>query len=188
MRLLIVVIILSISSDVFAQTKRGNTRASRNHEYEAVDFEDIMRRYLQKDTSHPLEGIYSISCVITKTSKPFLSDVEKEKVVSKQDNYARVAILKDHVGSKRDFIEISLSYREMEIYPIMGELSMLSEGKGYIYSHTEPDGSVITFSMLNESSELLEGVYSKIEKRKTITYHLSYLKIFPKAEAVVSTD
>lgn len=185
MRLLFVLSIVFLSSAVYAQS---SGRALRNLQYETVDFEDMMRRYLQKTTSHPLEGIYSISCVIIKTSKPFLSDVEKEKIVGKQDNYARVAILKDHPGSRRDFIEISLSYRDKGIYPIVGDLNMLSEGNGYIYTHTEPDGSVVTFSMLNESAELLEGVYSKVEKRKTITYHLSYLKIFPKTEAVVSTD
>jgi hypothetical protein len=49
-----------------------------------------------------------------------------------------------------------------------------------IYKHTEPDGSIVSFSMISESPELLEGEFSKMEKKRTITYRLSYLKIYPK--------
>jgi hypothetical protein len=123
--------------------------------------------------------------VLLQKQTVFLSQREKSKVVERKDNYARVAILKDYPGTKRDFIEVSLSYRDAKKYPIVGELSGLSEGKGLIYNHIEPDASNISFSMINESSELLEGEYSKIEKRKTITYKLSYLKIFPKGSQLV---
>ena len=43
--------------------------------YEEVDFEDLMHRYLGKEAgvSSQLEGIYSVSCTIVKTSKAFLS-------------------------------------------------------------------------------------------------------------------
>jgi hypothetical protein len=34
--------------------------------------------------------------------------------------------------------------------------------------------------MVSESVEMLEAEYSYMEKRKTVTYRLSYLKIFPK--------
>jgi hypothetical protein len=47
----------------------------------------------------------------------------------------------------------------------------------------EPDGTSTSFSMINESEELLEGEFSVMEKRKTITYKLSYLKTYPKASS-----
>lgn len=172
----------------YAQKKEKLLKTLKKHQYEEVDFEDMMRRYLNKESSHMLEGIYSVSCVITKRSRPFLSRNEKEKVVARKDNYARVAILKDWPGAKRDFIEVTLSYRDAKKYPIIGDFNTLSEGKGYIYNHMEPDGKIISYSMINESSELLEGVYAEMHKRKTITYKLSYLKIFPKSETVVYSD
>ena len=149
--------------------------------YEEVDLEDMMRRYFGKEKSNPLEGIYSVSCVITKRNKRLLSQRERIKIVERKDNYARIAILKDWPESRRDYIEVSLSYRDAKKYPIVGELSTLSDGRGFIYKHLEPDGSVISFSLLNESMELLEAEYSDMQKRKIITYRLSYLKIYPKA-------
>jgi hypothetical protein len=156
----------------------------KKHQYDEVDFEELMRRYFLKETSNDLEGIYSVSCVITKKSKVFLSKREKVKVVERKDNYARVAILKDVPGSKRDFIEISLSYRDAKKYPIMGEFNTVSGGTALIYNHTEPDGTLLSFSMLSEP-ELLEGEFSKMERRKTITYRLSYIKTYPKMERIV---
>jgi hypothetical protein len=148
--------------------------------YEEVDFEDMMRRYFGKEQSSPLEGIYSVSCVITEKSKVFLSKRERFRVVGRRDNYARVAIIKDWPGAKRDYIEVSLSYHDAKKYPIMGELNALAEGKGFIYKHVEPDGTDFSFSMVNESAELLEAEYSDMQKRKTVTYKLSYLKTYPK--------
>ncbi len=157
-----------------------------NGKYEEVDFEDLIRRYMGKEKSDPLEGIYSVSCVITKTSKRFLSKRDKVRVVARKDNYARVAILRDWPGSTRDFIEVTLSYRDAKKYPIVGELQELSGGRGFIYRHIEPDGSDLDFSMLPASLELLEGEFSEMKRRKTITYKLSYLKLFPKAGEVVA--
>jgi len=141
-----------------------------------------MHRYLGKETGsfNKLEGIYSVSCVITKSSKSFLTGQHKVKVVERKDNYARVAILKDWPGAKRDFIEVSLSYHVANKYPIVGEMSTLSRGEAYIYKHMEPDGSVRDFSMATASLDLIEGEHSEMYNRKTITWKLSYLKIYPK--------
>jgi hypothetical protein len=147
----------------------------------------MMRRYFLKGQPDDLEGIYSVSCVITKRNKVFLSKREKIRIVERQDNYARVALIKDWPGSKRDFIEISLIYHDAKKYPIIGELNGISQGKGMIYKHLEPDGSIVSFSMISESPELLEGEFSKMERKKTITYRLSYLKIYPKNQEVVSS-
>lgn len=153
-------------------------RVARKSIYEEVDLENVMKRYFGKSFGYSIEGIYSVSCVITKRNKKLLSKAERIRVVGREDNYAKVAIMKDWPTSNRDFIEVSLSYRKANHFPIMGELDIMAQGAGYIYTHIEPDGGRMTFSMM-ESDGLLEAEYSHIEKRKTITYKLSYLKIYP---------
>lgn len=167
-------IVLVVSPCADAQNRK------KNFVYEEVDIENLMKRYFGKSFGYSIEGIYSVSCVITKRNKRFLSNAERIRVVGRQDNYAKVAIMKDWPASGRDFIEVSLSYRKADHFPIMGELNALADGAGYIYTHLEPDGEKLTFSML-ESDGLLEAEYSHIEKRQTITYKLSYLKIYPSA-------
>jgi hypothetical protein len=146
--------------------------------YEEVDLENVMKRYFGKAFGYSIEGIYSVSCVITKRNKKFFSKAERIRIVGREDNYAKVAIMKDWPASNRDFIEVSLSYRKANHFPIMGELDIMAQGAGYIYTHIEPDGQRLAFSML-ESEGLLEAEYSHTEKRRTITYKLSYLKIYP---------
>lgn len=170
---------------LFAQETIAQSRSKsifKKSQYQEVDFEDLMHRYLGKETGsfNKLEGIYSVSCVITKSSKSFLTGQHKVKVVERKDNYARVAILKDWPGSSRDFIEVSLSYHVASKYPVMGELSALSAGEAYIYKHIEPDGSTHDFSMATNSPDLIESERSEMHNRKTITWKLSYMKIYPK--------
>lgn len=175
MRALALTGLLLISVQIaFAQSGKR----AKNATYEEVDLENVMKRYFGKSFGYSIEGIYSVSCVITKRNKKFLSKAERIRVVGREDNYAKVAIMKDWPTSNRDFIEVSLSYRKANHFPIMGELDIMAQGAGYIYTHIEPDGDRLTFSML-ESEGLLEAEYSHIEKRKTITYKLSYLKIYP---------
>lgn len=170
-------------------TTHGQSRLKRMRKpvYEEVKFEDMVHRYFGKQvgTPDPVEGIYAVSCVITRRSKRFLSARERVKVVERKDNYARVAILKDWPGSSRDYIEVSMSYRDAHVYPIVGEVSRLSEGRGMIYKHIEPDGTVMSFSMTNEPDELIEGEYSFMQGRSTITYKISYLKTYPKSQPLV---
>ena len=165
---------------VIAQTKSKSI--FKKPHYQEVDFEDLMHRYFGKETGsfNKLEGIYSVSCVITKSSKSFFTGQLKVKVVERKDNYARVAILKDWPGTNRDFIEVSLSYHVTDKYPIVGELSTLSAGEVFIYKHIEPDGSSVDFSMATNSPDLIDGEHSEMLKHKTVTYKLSYMKIFPK--------
>lgn len=185
-------LVFSFCLVIFSLSANAQSRPDKKFKknvYEEVDLEDMMHRYLGKEKGHPLEGIYSVSCVVLTKNKRFLSKRERIKVVERKDNYARVAILKDWPGSNRDFIEVSLSYRDAKKYPIVGELNSLSEGQTFMYRHTEPDGSVLTFSLIYESAELLEAEYSHMHKRKTITYRLSYLKTYPKnSELTVYKD
>lgn len=172
-----IVLLAMLSFCMHAAVAQRNNRA-KNSVYEEVDLENVMKRYFGKSFGYSIEGIYSVSCVITRRNKKFLSKGERIRVVGRQDNYAKVAIMKDWPSSNRDFIEVSLSYKKANHFPIMGELNSMSEGAGYLYTHIEPNGERMSFSML-ESEGLLEAEYSFIEKRKTITYKLSYLKIYP---------
>lgn len=166
----------------FSFAQPGSRSLFKKSQYEEVDFEDLMHRYFGKEAGdfNKLEGIYSVSCVITRSSKNFFTGQLKVKVVERKDNYARVAILKDWPGTNRDFIEVSLSYHVTDKYPIVGELSTLSAGEAYIYKHIEPDNTIMDFSMASSSLDLIEGAHTEMYKRKTITYKLSYMKIFPK--------
>lgn len=182
----VLMLVLSVAiQDAMAQSygKPENKKksGSRKFSYEEINFEDMIRRYYEKEIGpfNSLEGIYTVSCLITKTSKDFFSGNMKERPVVKKDNYARVAIFKDRPQSPRDFIEVSLSYHVPGRYPIMGEFVVLSEGRGMIYKHIEPNGTELSFSMKDET-DLIEGEYSVVKGRKTIRYKLSYLKVYPK--------
>ena len=155
---------------------------TKSSPFEEIDFEGMMRRYFGKDSGpvNSTEGIYTVSCVITKTTKGFFTGREKVKVVERKDNYARIAVVKDWPGTNREYIEISLNTRSSLKYPIIGELNTLSEGQGLIYKHYEPGKGGLTFSMMPLHPDILEGVYSEMDRRKLITYTLSYLKIYPK--------
>lgn len=174
-------LLLTLAANCSYSQSKPNSIFKKPH-YQEVDFEDLMHRYLGKEVGsfNKLEGIYSVSCVITKTSKVFLSGRQKVKVVERKDNYARVAFIKDWPGTKRDFIEVSLSYHVTNKYPIVGEVSTLAEGEAYLYKHIEPDGSNYDFSMAASSGDLIEGEHSEMHRRKTITTRLSYMKIYPK--------
>lgn len=158
---------------------------SKKVQYELMDFESMIKRYFEKEIGdfNSLEGIYSVSCTITKTGRNIFGE-ERERVVARRDNYARIAILKDYKGSKREFIEVSLSYREATKYPIVGELTTMVEGGGLVYKHLEPDGSTLNFSMIFEPNDLIEGEYAFTKGRKIIRYKLSYLKIYPKTHNI----
>lgn len=176
-------LLLVFSCEVtWAQTGKRSNRTI----YEEVDLENVMKRYFGKSFGYSIEGIYSVSCVITTRKKKLLSNGERVRVVAREDNYAKVAIMKDWPSSNRDFIEISLSYKKTpNTFPIMGEIDTMADRAGYIYTHIEPNGERMKFSML-ETDGLLEAEYSRIEKRKTVTYRLTYLKIFPTEEDAVT--
>lgn len=178
--LVICVFVVLCAQYCFAQLKPKSL--FKKPQYEEVNFEDLIHRYFGKETGNfnKIEGIYTVSCVITKTGRNFLTGQSKVKVVERKDNYARVAILRDWPDAHRDFIEVSLSYHIANKYPIVGELSTLAAGAAYIYRHIEPDNTFRDFSMATSSGDLIEGEYSVMEKRKTITYKLSYMKIYPK--------
>ena len=184
MRPTLLLLIAIFSTTLLSCSQILTTSRSKKIQYEQINFEDLMRRYMDKDVVrvNDLEGIYSVSCVVVRRGRNIFGN-EQEKVVERKDNYARIAILKDRPSSKHDYIEVSLSYREPGKYPIMGMFNVLSEGRGLIYEHLEPNGSTLPFSMKNEI-DLIEGEYALMEGRKTIIYKLSYLRIYPKTSDI----
>jgi hypothetical protein len=148
--------------------------------YEQVTFEDLSKRYLDKADGpwNDVEGIYSVSCVIVRKGKSLLAGTERERVIERRDNYARIAILRERPGASRAFIAVSLSYREAGKYPIVGQFDAFGDGRGLIYKHFEPDGSSMSFSMTRDK-DLVEGEYTVQEARSTVTYRLTFLKVYP---------
>src|SRR5688500_9484652 len=114
-RIVMLIALLFVSHIVSAQLNSKQKKTI----YEEVDLENVMKRYFGKSFGYSIEGIYSVSCVITKRNKKFLSKSERIRIVGRQDNYAKVAIMKDWTSSHRDFIEVSLSYKKANHFPIM---------------------------------------------------------------------
>lgn len=150
---------------------------------EHIDFEGMAKRYLMKQTQpmEPLEGIYSVSAIITKRGG-FLANPNREKVIARKDNYAKVVIMQDSEHANREYLEISLASKVPGEYPVVGEFNSLAEGKAFVYKHYEPKEPIISFSFVLSEFDILDGVLTKVVRRKTITYKLSYLKIYPKKE------
>lgn len=151
--------------------------------YQEVDLEGMIRRYIAREYhGGSIEGIYTVSCIITKKKKRLFSSEEQTRVVTRKDNYAKVALLKDWPGSNTEYVEISLHEQNASRYPIVAELNGLSEGGGFIYKHFEPKGKFMTFTFLYDQAkpDILEGVYTVNETNSEITYKLTYVKIYPK--------
>jgi hypothetical protein len=171
-----------------AQLKSLFAKKSK-HTYQEIDTEEMIRRFVSKPSGSviSIEGIYSVSSIVTKKAKALLSSEVKEKVVDRKDNYARVAIMRDWIDSGNEFIQVSLTQSGSAKFPIVGELTTLSEGRGFLCKHTEPDGEVLTFTFTyGGNSDVLEGTYTKVEGSKTITYTITLLKTFPKTDGVTA--
>jgi hypothetical protein len=152
--------------------------------YQEVDLEGMIRRNIAKTVSEvaTIEGIYTVSCVITKKGETMLNPSGKEKTITRKDNYARVAIVRDWPDSNTEYVEISLSEKNVLRYPIVAEINSLSEGGGFIYKHIEPKGETLTFTFLydQEKPDILEGVYTVTKNNQHVMYKLTYVKVYPK--------
>lgn len=193
MRILWLILIVSCSGCVVISSPTSSSRTSKSKPsvYQEVDLEEMIKRYIAKtykETS--IEGVYAVSCVITKKGKTLLSPVEKERTIIRKDNYARVAIVKDWPGSNTEYVEISLHVKGAARHPIVAELSILSEGGGFIYKHFEPKGKVLSFTFLYDQAkpDILEGVYTLNEKGNEVTYKLTYVKVYPKNNSLQASD
>ena len=148
--------------------------------YQQVDFQAFIKRYLKKDKFDPIEGIYSVSGSVTKKGKGFLSSTEKEKVTDRQENYAQVAILRDMEEGSREYMELSLDEEFRPSYSVVGEFSLASNGSILVYKHLAGNKSSSYTFTLDKSADILEGIRVETDGNTTLTYKLTYVKLFPK--------
>lgn len=154
--------------------------------YEQIDFATMVNRYFSKDKSSvgTIEGIYSVSSLITKKGKGLLSSTEKEKVVDRRENYSKVAILRDAGNTKREYIEIPLDKDFLPAYSIRGEFTNVADGNILVYKHFEPRGKILTYTFsYDKQHDILEGIRTENDGSFTVTYKLTYLKLLPKADS-----
>lgn len=152
--------------------------------YEQLEFADMAKLYLGKDRTSigTIEGIYSVSSLVTKKGKGILSSTEKEKTVERKENYSTVAILHDSQNPNRDFMEIPMDKDFLPSYSVRGEFTGLTEGNVMVYKQLESRGRETSYTfMYDQSRDLLEGIRTENEGNFTYTYKLTYLKLFPKA-------
>lgn len=153
--------------------------------YEQIDFASMVNRYLNKDKSSigTIEGIYSVSSLITKKGKGLLSSTEKEKVVERKENYSKVAIIRDAANPNREYLEVPLDKDFLPTYSIRGEFTNVSDGNIMVYKHFESRGRVFSYTFsYDQQRDMLEGVRTENDGSFTITYKLTYLKLLPKTE------
>ncbi len=152
--------------------------------YEQIDFGSMVKRYMDKDQTSvgTIEGIYSVSSLITKKGKGLLSSTEKEKVVERKENYSKVAIIRDTGNPDREYLEVPVDKDFLPSYSIRGEFTGVSDGNIMVYKHFEPRGKVLSYTFAyDKERDLLEGIRTENDGSFTVTYKLTYLKLFPKA-------
>src|ERR1700741_4155069 len=155
---------------------------------EQVDFHFLADLYVNKEKTSvsTVEGIYSVSSVVTKKNKQLLTGQEREKVKDREENYSKVMIGRDSRKPERDFIEISLDKQNMPSYSVVGEFKELSESNLLIYTHYDPRGKTVstyTFSY-DKAKDILEGVRLENANNAVITYKLNYVKLEPTLKPV----
>lgn len=151
-------------------------------DFEQVDFQELMTRYMNKDASaeDDIEGIYSVSIIVEKKNKPLFASEEQQRVVERKENYATVAILRDHT-SGREFMEISLEKEKQASYSVRGEFTGMNDRNILIYRHFEPKGKSLTYTFsFDKDRDMLEGVRTEVSGKTEYTYKMVYLKLQPK--------
>lgn len=170
-------LLLSIQSCVGPTPLTNQQR--KNSTFKQVDFQDLINRYMKKEENNSIEGVYSVSGIVTRKAKNLLG-VLKEKTTDRKENYAKVAILKEK-NNGRDYIELSLNKKDLASYSIVGEFNIAANGDILVYKHFEPKAKETSYTFtLNENSEILEGVRVENDRNVQITYKLIYVKLTPK--------
>lgn len=148
--------------------------------YQQVDYQSLIKRYLKKEKFNSIEGIYSVSGSVTRKGKGFLSGTEKEKITDRKENYAQVAILRDLEEGGREYLELSLDEVLRPSYSVVGEFTIATNGNILLYKHLAGSKSSSYTFTTDKAADILEGVRVENEGNTTITYKLTYVKLFPK--------
>lgn len=181
---LIVILALLVSGSCSMERLYQMGQKQKISPYEQVNFSSMVKRYLDKEQSSAgsIEGIYAVSSLITKKGKSLLSPVEKEKVLDRRENYSQVAIIRDKGNPNREYFEVPLDNDLLPSYAVRGEFTGVSDGNMLVYKHFEPRGKTLNYTFVyDREHDLLEGVRTENQGSATITYKLTYIKLFPKA-------
>ena len=188
MRLLIVCVLIvsSMSSCSYDRLiANAQSRKAKMSPLEQVNLEEMVERYMAKDQTSigTIEGIYSVSSVVTKKGKAVFSAREKERITDRRENYSKVAIIRDHSEAGREFIEIVIDNEYHSSYPVYGEFSTMAESNLMLYKHFDSKARSTSYTFTyDKSKDVLEGVRTDNSNNKTITYKLTYVKLAPKAQ------
>lgn len=175
---LLLVVLSSCSFNKLAQMSQVRKTAP----FEQVDFHELIQRYMNKEaaSSESIEGVYSVSAVIIKKGKKLLSSDDRERVLVRKENYSKVAILKDRIGSDREYIEISLDKEKQPSYSVRGEFTGMTEANILVYTHFESRDERMTYTFTyDRTRELLEGIRTEMKGQSEIIYKLTYIKLSP---------
>jgi len=166
-------------------------QSSKSSSLEQVDLQEMVERYMAKDQTSigSIEGIYTVSSVVTKKGKTVFTSREREKVTDRKENYSKVAIIKDNSEAGREYIEIVIDKDFQTSYPVYGEFSAMAESNLLLYKHFDSKGRNSSFTFTYDKiKDVLEGVRTDNSNNKTITYKLTYIKISPKVPALQSSS
>ncbi|MBX2896220.1 MAG: hypothetical protein KF763_12300 [Cyclobacteriaceae bacterium] len=181
-RLVIVLSLCLLVSSCSLQKLYSLKEIQKNSEFEQIDFHDMIQRYMYKEeTTRTIEGIYAVSVVVLRKGKPFLSSVEREKIVERKENYSTVAIIRDPNNANREYLEISLDKSQLPSYSVRGEFTKLAESNLLVYRHFEPRKQSVTYTFTYDATrDMLEGVRKENSGNSEFTYTLTYVKLHPK--------
>jgi len=158
---------------------------------EQVDLQEMIERYMAKDQTSigTIEGIYSVSSIVTKKGKPVFSSREKEKIMDRKENYSKVAIMRDNSEAGREYIEVVIEKDYQAHYPVYGEFSTMAESNLLLYKHFDSKGRASSFTFTyDKTKDILEGIRTDNANNRTITYKLTYIKLAPKATTMQSSS
>ncbi|MCW5911203.1 MAG: hypothetical protein KIT62_09025 [Cyclobacteriaceae bacterium] len=182
MKGIVIVILVVLVSSCSIEKLYSIRQSQKRPDFEQVDFHDLAQRYMYKEeTEESVEGIYAVSVVVLRKGKPFLSTVEKEKIVERKENYSTVAIIRDPNNASREYLEISLDKSLLPSYSVRGEFTRLAESNLLVYRHFEPRKQSVTYTFTyDKTRDMLEGIRKENSGNSEFTYTLTYLKLHPK--------
>ncbi len=185
-----VVLIVSMSACSYDRLmSRAITAKAKTSPLEQVSLEEMVERYMAKDQTSvgTIEGIYTVSSVVTKKGKAVFSAREKERITDRKENYSKVAIIRDHSEAGREYIEVVIDKDYKASYPVYGEFSTMAESNLLLYKHFDSKARATSYTFTyDKSKDILEGVRTDNANNRTITYKLTYIKISPKAPVMPS--
>jgi hypothetical protein len=185
-KFLLFMLVLMLSSCSFETLYKMRQRQKINV-LEQVDLQKLITLYMNKNETSvgTVEGVYSVSGLVTRTGRGLLGgSEEKDRVLDRKENYAKVAIMRDPKNASREYFELMLDKEMALSFSVIGEFSGMSDGNILVYKHFENKGKRYeTYTFTYDSDKgILEGIRTENTANATVTYKLTYLKILPKGK------